>query len=265
MQRELVSPDTVFRFFVDKALEEHKFGSVKDVADKFSVGLPKSREILDSLVREERIVVVYENPQMRVYAPKEIIEQIVRSIKKPKWVERYALPNKQQHLTQKETLDKELYEYERFEELLYLKTTLLEEPAVFTFRWLGFNVKPLPKGAYADFELMKDSFLGAVEVAGGSGGCSMEEIRQLIQYQLEELSRNRDVPNLLVLFNHYAEKDIKERGIPFAKNIVEAGRKHGIFLATTHQLYDKIKQVKSKEKTKEVVSKEIMEGKWEYP
>ncbi|MGD0028078.1 MAG: hypothetical protein ABSC91_03970 [Candidatus Bathyarchaeia archaeon] len=261
MQGEMASPDTVFQFLVDKALEEYKFGSVKDVADKFSISTHRSREILDSLIRKERIVIVYENQQMRVYAPREIIEQIVHTTKKPKWIEKYALPNKQQHLTQKEELDKELYEYERFEELLYLKTILLEEPAMFTFRWLGFNVKPLPKGAYADFELMKDSFLGAVEVAGANGACSMEEIRQLIQYQLEELQKDRDVPNLLVLFNHYADKDIKDRGIPFAKNIVEAGRKHGITLATTYQLYEKIRQVKSGKKSKEIVCKEIMDGK----
>jgi hypothetical protein len=261
MPKPIVTPESVFAFLYDKAVEEYRFGSVKDVVDKFQIYKMKSREILNSLVEEGKLVVVYENPQMKVYAPKDIIENIVRVIKKPKWVDNYTLPNKEQHLDQKQKLDKALYEYDRFEEILYMKSNLLEEPIMFAFRWLGFDVKPLQKGAYADFELTKDGFLAAVEVAGGNGACSMEEIRQLIQYDLEERKRDRNIPNLLVLFNHYADKGMKERDAPFAPNILDAGKKHGITLATTFQLYEKIKRIKSGEKPETIV-KEIMEDKW---
>jgi ribosomal protein S25 len=261
MQKPKVTPDDVFTYVSDLALEEHRFVSVKDVEMKFEMGNEESREILNSLAENGSLQIVYQNPKIKVYAPKEIIEQIVRTVKKPKWVENYALPNKEQHLDQKRKLDEAFYEYDMFEELLYLKTHLLEEPAMFAFKWLGFEVKSLSKGAYADFELTKENFLAAVEVAGGNGSCSMEEIRQLIQYHLEELKKDRSVPHLLVLFNHYADRDLKKRDVPFAANILEAGKKHGITLATTYQLYEKIKRVKSGEK-KEVIAKEILEEKW---
>ena len=261
MQKTKVTQDDVFTYVSDLALEEHRFVSVKDIEVKFEIDNNRSREILNALVETGKLKIVYQNPQIKVYAPKVIIEQIVLTVKKPKWVENYILPNKEQHFDQKRKLDKALFEYDRFEELLYLKTHLLEEPAMFAFRWLGFDVKPLPKGAYADFELMKNDFLAAVEVAGGNGACSMEEIRQLIQYDLEEQKHNRNIPHLLVLFNHYAEKDVKERDAPFAKNILDAGKKHGVILATTCQLYEKIRRVKSGEKTENIV-KEITEGKW---
>jgi len=261
MQKQKVTPDDIFTFVNDKALEEHKFVSVKDIEGKFGIDNNKSREMLNSLVDNGKLQIVYQNPQIKVYAPKEVVEQIVRAVKKPIWVGSYALPNKEQHLDQKRELDEALFEYNRFEELLYLKTNLLEEPAMFAFRWLGFDVKPLPKGAYADFELTKGSFLAAVEVAGGNGACSMEEIRQLIQYHLEELKKNRNVPHLLVLFNHYADRDVKKRDMPFAPNILEAGKKHGVTLASTCQLYEKIKRVKSGERRENIV-KEITEGKW---
>jgi hypothetical protein len=261
MTKPTVTLEDVFTFLYDKAVEEHRFGSVKDIVNEFGINKTKSRQMLNSLVEDGKLVVVYENPQMKVYAPKEIIENIMRVVKKPKWVDDYALPNKKQHLDHKRKLDKALYEYDRFEELLYMKSNLLEEPTKFAFEWLGFDVKTLPKGAYADFELTKDGFLAAVEVAGGNGACSMEEIRQLIQYDLEERKRDRSIPHLLVLFNHCANKDMKERDAPFAPNILNAGSKHGITLATTFQLYEKIKRIKSGEKS-EIIVKEIMEGKW---
>lgn len=261
MQKSTPTLDDVFTFVNDKALEEHKFTSVTDIVQKFGINKVKSRELLNSLVDTKLLNVVYQHSQLKVYAPREIIEQIVRAVKKPKWVENYVLPNKEQHLDQKRKLDDSLYEYDRFEEILYLKTKMLEEPAMFVFRWLGFEVKPLPQGAYADFELTKGDFLAAVEVAGGNGACSMEEIRQLIHYDLDEQNKNRKIPHFLVLFNHYADKDLKKRDMPFAPNIIDAGKKHGIVLATTHQLYDKVKRVKSGEK-REVIVREISEEKW---
>ena len=263
MKKQDVSLNDVFKFVHDKALEEYRFCSVKNVADEFEISGDKSREILNSLVEDGRLTIVYENPQIKVYAPKEVIEYVVRVRKKPKWVENHLLPDKKKHLSHKKRLDKALYEYERFEELLYLKKRILEEPVMFAFQWLGFKVKPLPKGSYADFELMKDNFLAAVEVSGGNGSCSMEELRQLIHYHLDELAKNRQIPNLLVLFNHYCDKDLKERDIAFAPNIITAAKEHGITLVTTFQLYEKIRHVKSGELNKEQVAKEIIEGKWD--
>jgi hypothetical protein len=262
MIKRNVSLDDVFNFVLDRALEESTFCSVKNVADEFGINKDKSRDFLNSLTEDGRLTVVYENPQIKVYAPKEVIQQIVRVRKKPKWVENHLLPNKEKHVRKKKGLDKALYEYERFEELLYLKKTILEEPVMFAFEWLGFKAKPLPKGSYADFELMKNDFLAVVEVSGGNGSCSMEEIRQVIHYHLDELAKSRQIPNLMVLFNHYCDKDLEERGEPFEPNIRVAGQKHGIALVTTTQLYEKIRRVKSGELNKEQVAKEIMEGKW---
>lgn len=263
MKKKAVSLDDAFKFVLEKAQEENRFCSVKEVADEFQMDIRKSRKLMKSLVEEGRLTIVYEHPRLRVYAPKEIIEYIVRVRKKPKWVENHLFQNKKKHLSQKKRLDKALYEYERFEELLYLKKKILEEPVMFALEWLGFKVKRLPKDSYADFELMKDDYLAAVEVSGGNGSCSMEELRQLIHYHLDELAKSRPIPNLLVLFNHYCDKDLKERDEPFAPNIKMAGEEHGITLATTVQLYEKIGRVKSGELDKEQVAKEIVKGKWD--
>lgn len=158
-----------------------------------------------------------------------------------------------------------MYEYERFEELLYLKTRALEEPTIFTFKWLGFNVKRLPEGAFADFEISKDEFLAAVEVSGGNAGCPMNEVRQLHDYFLKTLEKEkRAIPNLLLLFNHFCDTDLNERAKkqPFAREIKEGAKRSGITLATTIQLYEKIKRIKSGTATKETIVKEIINGKW---
>jgi ribosomal protein S25 len=264
MKAQKVSSDALFRFLVDKALEEHKFCSVKEVANQFDIGVDVSRKELNSLVETGRLAIVYENRQMKVYAPKEMIEQIGRTVKKPKWIENYALPDKEKYRDKQKELDKALNEYERFEELLYLKNEPLEEPAMFTFRWLGFEVTPTsPKGSYADFEMKKGDYLGAVEVSGGNGGCQMTEVRQLRHYHDDQVEKGKHIPNLLLLFNHYCDKDIQEREPAFAPNIIDSAKTFEIILATTYQLYEKIRQVKSGKKTKEVVAKEIMSGKWE--
>lgn len=262
MQKAKTSPSTddVYQFLYDKAREEHRFGSVKEVEEKFGISNVKSREILNSLAETGKLIVVYENPQMKVYAPKEIIEQIVRVVKKPKWVENYPLPNKEQHLSQKKKLDESLYEYERFEELLYLKTKMLEEPAIFTFEWLGFSVKRLPEGSFADFELMKDGFVAAVEVSGGNAGCPIAEVRQLTDYYNKTITEEkREIPHLLLLFNHFNDTDLKNRKEPFAPEIVKAAKRYNITLGTTIQLYEKVKRVKSGE-SKDRIVKEILNG-----
>jgi len=263
MQMEEATLDNVFRYVNDKTCEEYVFCSVKNVADAFGINKNKSRDLLNSLVEDGRLKVVYENKQIKVYAPREIIENIVKVRKKPHWIIKYPLPNKEQHLELKTKLDKELFEYERFEELLYLKTKTLEEPAMFAFRWLGFNVTPTKEGAYADFELSKDGFVAAVEVSGGNGGCPMEKIRQLSHYYTQTLDEeDRDIKHLIVLFNHFYDRDLEEREEPFAPQVQKAARRYKITLVTTVQLYDKIKRVKSGE-SKEKIMKEIIEGKWD--
>ena len=265
MKKKEIAADDVFEFVLDKALEDYKFCSVRNVADEFDIGVSKSRELLNSLVEDGRLTIVYEHRQIKVYAPKEVVEQIVRVRKKPKWVEKYSMPNKKQHLGMKAKLDKALNEYERFEELLYLKHKTLENPAMFAFEWLGFNVKPLPEGEFADFEISKDAFLAAVEVSGSNAGCPMSEVRQLHDYFLKTLEKEkRAIPNLLLLFIHFCDTYLNERvkKQPFAQEIREGAKRSGITLATTVQLYKKIERIKSKTATKETIIKEIIEGKW---
>jgi hypothetical protein len=263
MEKPKISLDDVFKFVLDKALEEYVFCSVKNIADEIEISTSKSRELLNKLVEDGRLTIVYANPQLKVYAPKEVIQHIARVRKKPEWVKKYPLPNKKQHLDTKVKLDKALFEYERFEELLYLKTKTLEEPAMFAFKWLGFKVEPTKKGEYADFELTKDAFIAAVEVSGGNGGCPMEKIRQLSHYYTKTLEEEkREIKSLLVLFNHFHDIDLSKRKEPFAPEIRKAARRYKITLATTQQLYEKVKRIKSGEPKGRIV-KEIMDGKWD--
>lgn len=266
LKNQDVSSDDVYKFVLDKALEEYRFCSVKEVTDQFGIGKPKSRELLNSLVKEEKLTVVYENPQIKVYGPKEVVEQIMRVKKKPDWVEKYSLPNKKEHVSKKAKLEQELHEYDVFEELLYLKHKALESPAMFTFEWLGFNVKRLRDGEYADFEVSKDGFHAAIEVSGGNAGCPLDEVRQLFEYFLKILEKEkRPIQNLILLFNHFCDTDLNERvkKQPFAREIKEGAKRSGITLATTVQLYEKIKRVKSGTATKEDIAKEIIRRKWD--
>ena len=266
MQKQDISLNDVFKFVLDKALEEYRFCSVKEVANQFGIGKPKSRELLNSLVKEDKLRVVYENPQIKVYGPKEVVEQIMRVTKKPDWVEKYSLPNKKEHVNKKAKLDKELHEYEVFEELLYLKHKVLENPAMFTFEWLGFDVKHLPDGEYADFEISKDGFHAAVEVSGGNAGCPLDEVRQLTEYFFKTLEKEkRTIQNLILLFNHFCDTDLNERvkKQPFAREIKEGAKRSGIMLVTTVQLYEKIKRITSGTASKEDIVTEITKGKWD--
>lgn len=263
MKRVDATLNDVFKFVRDKALEEYSFCSVKNVADEFEISGEKSRGLLNSLVEDRRLVIVYKNPQIKVYAPKEVIQYIVRVRKKPEWVENHLLPNKKKHLNQKKRLDKALYEYERFEGLLYLKDKTLEESVMFAFEWLGFEVKRLPEDAFADLEVKKDDFLAAVEISGGNASCPMSKVRQLSDYFAKTLEEEkREIENLLLLFNHFHDVDLGKRKKPFASEIKKAAKRYQITLAATQQLYEKIKRVKFGE-SKERIAKEIVEGKWD--
>lgn len=264
MKKRDVSLDEAFKFIHDKTLEENEFCSVTDVAEEFGISRDKSQDLLNSLVEDGRLVIVFKNPRIRVYAPREVIQYIVRVRKKPKWIENYLLPNKKKHLGQKKRLDKNLYEYERFEELLYLKDKTLEESVMFALKWLGFEVKRLPEDAFADLEAKKGTFLVAIEVSGGNAGCPMSKVRQLSDYFAKTLEEEkREIKNLLLLFNHFHDIHVRERKEAFAPEIRKAADRYQINLVTTRQLYEKIRCVKSGEVTKEQIAEQIIEGKWD--
>ena len=92
---------------------EQIFCSVKNVAEGLKISRDKSREFLNSLVEEGKLTIVYENPQIKVYAPKEVIQYIVRVRKKPAWLANHLLPNKEKHLKQKNSKNLQSTEYIR--------------------------------------------------------------------------------------------------------------------------------------------------------
>jgi hypothetical protein len=85
----------------------------------------------------------------------------------------------------------------------------------------------------------------------------------LVDYFHQTLSeQKREIPHLLVLFNHFNATDLKERKKAFAPEVEKAAKRSNIVLATTLQLYEIVRQVKSGRKTKDEVVHEITEGKW---
>ena len=91
----------------------------------------------------------------------------------------------------------------------------------------------------------------------------MEKIRQLSHYYTKTLEEEkREIKHLIILFNHFHDRDLSEREEAFAPEVRKAAERYKITLATTHQLYEKVKRVKSGE-PKEHIVKEIMEGKWD--
>jgi hypothetical protein len=131
-----------------------------------------------------------------------------------------------------------LGKYNRFKALLWESGEALQNLVVNAFEEVGIEVTKLPKESHADFEIHLDRNLtGVCEVKGLLGDANIQDLRQLLDYFIDQRDiEKRNVKGIFIV-NHHRNEEPSKRGNPVTRDASDLMKKYGFALLTATQLY----------------------------
>lgn len=156
----------------------------------------------------------------------------------PEWISLYATELERQLLNERDEIERKLGRVGRLKPLLYETGKKLEKEVMRVMKDIGFNVIKLPDGSYADFEFQIDEDQTAVcEIKGLRGSANVNDLRQLLQYFIEQRDiEGRDVIGVFIV-NHHRDKNPLERGEPLTQDASALAVKHNFRVISTQDIY----------------------------
>ena len=255
----------VFNAIEDYIHENHKLCSIEEITKLTSLSRKRCDEILKRLVNEDKLYVVYEGKgKPRIYIPRYMFEEILRSQRKPRWIKEYRFSDKEKLLKELEGVKEKLFHYETLERLLYGTGEPLEEAVEYALKYLRFEKVHRPKETDTydvSFEYKGTKYI--LEVEGTTRQGSKDKVDQLDGWIKKEIMEKGYDPDKLVgvfVVNHYRNEDPKNRGYPLtdqAKLFLKY--RHFRFFTTTF-LFNIVKEVEEKSLDPEKAREKIIVG-----
>ncbi|MDD2665530.1 MAG: hypothetical protein PHD13_01930 [Methanocellales archaeon] len=261
-EREL---NAVYNAIEDYIFECHKLCSIKEISERSKLNKDRCKKVLNSLVKDKRVYEIYKSTNAVVYIPTYMVDEILRTQNKPRWVENYLFDEKKNNLEKIERFKEEIKPCEMFESLLYATSTPLEDAVTFALDWLEFNdVKHLKEDPdNHDIEFKYSGKLYLVEVKGKGKEGDKEDIQQLegwVKKKIVNEDMKIDELEGLFVINHYRKIDPKERDDPLTPHAKQFLKLHNFKFITTPYLFNSIKKIRNSEMTKEEVQEDISKG-----
>ncbi|MCW4025571.1 MAG: hypothetical protein NWF01_11145 [Candidatus Bathyarchaeota archaeon] len=156
----------------------------------------------------------------------------------PTWASSIASQSELLLLDKYNKISEKLGKYSKFKQLYWENGEPLEKLVVDTLKEIGFSVKKLEKGSHVDLEVsLPDDVVAVCEVKGLSGSANLQDLRQLLDYYIEQ--RDIEQRNVRGFFfvNHFRNEEPSKRGSPATKEAMDLIKKHGFKLITTIELY----------------------------
>lgn len=208
---------------VEAAVEDHiadtgMLPSTTDVLNIVSLGNKATRDALDLLVKNGRLVAAYEghkNPT--IYLPQYMYDAIVRQQRAPDWMAGYEFAEAVKIQGQIRSKENQLTDYKLIESLLYGTGRQLEDAVARAFRILEFEGLETP---YEDpdhwdisFVYQGDTYI--LDVKGKSKWADKGDVGQLQQwlqkYVDENPTTNAERTQGALAINHFRHEDPNER------------------------------------------------------
>jgi len=256
--------EDVYRFIEDYILENHKLCSISEIVNSLKISRKGCARVLKELIRQRKITVVYEGTgKPTIYIPTYMFEEILRTQRKPRWIEKYAFKGKSGIIKKINEMRKKISHYEILERLLYGTGEPLEEAVKYALEYLEFeNVeRPQEKDTYdISFEYNGKKYI--VEVEGTTKQGSKEKVNQLDGWIKKELNMGTDPSKIVGVFvvNHFRDKDPEERGEPLTEHAKRFLKYHRFVFFTTIFLFNLVRKVHEGSLSKEKARKIVVEG-----
>lgn len=256
--------DKVYDVIEDYIFENHRFCSVDEIAKATALSRTTCGKHLEQLVKTDKVRVVFEgkgNPT--IYVPTYMLQEILRTQNKPRWIDKYSFGEKQERLKQMREATKGIEQYEMFERLLYGTSTPLEEAVAYALEYIEFlNVKHHEDEDIQDVSFSYDTKKYLLEVEGTTKQGDVRKVEQLhrwVQNQVDQGSDPGDIAGIFVV-NHLRHLDADERGDPLTAHARRYLKMYGFKFFTTAFLFDVVKKVYTRKIAKDEAQRLVVKG-----
>jgi hypothetical protein len=156
----------------------------------------------------------------------------------PPWANSIASQKELTLLESYNKLEEKLGKYSKFKQLYWESGEQLEDLVIDALRELGLKVTKLEKGSHVDLEVSLSGGLVAVcEVKGLNGSANLQDLRQLLDYYVEQRDiEQRNVKGVLFI-NHFRGEEPSKRGTPVTKEALDLVQRYNFQIITTIELY----------------------------
>lgn len=245
--------------------QTHNFPRLTDISKLTGIPKAKCTSICNQLIKQDQLYKVFGGIGLpTVVIPYDMMQVVLRTQAKPKWMASYSFEEKNNLDKEIEKLSSKVAEYEMFERLLYTTDIPLQEAVAFALEWLGFqDVRHHKEDTdNPDVTFMYEGIKALVEVEGTTKAGDKSKAQQLSGWMEREIVKfNKKASELqsFLVVNHFREIEPVERGNPLTPHAKEFLKLNQSRFFTTYFLLDIVKSVMtvfSKEKAR----KKIWEG-----
>jgi len=249
----------------DFIFEKHLFPQVNDIVDITGIQKIRCNEVIDQLVRQKELYVVFEGKTLpKIVILYDMMQGVLMTQKKPEWLASFGFSEKTAISDEIEKLRKRAIQYEQFERLLYAADIPLEEAIAYALDWLEFDkvVHHKDDKDNPDVTFEYDGIKALLEAEGTTKAGPKDKIGQLSTWMQRELSNGTEASKLAGYFavNHYRDLEPDKRKDPLTPHAKEFLRAFRYTYFTTAFLFDIVKQVSAGTLTKQDARKKIWEG-----
>lgn len=156
----------------------------------------------------------------------------------PDWLTEFSTKEEMDLLKGYQEIEGKLGKYNKFKRLLWETGKRLERVVIDSFREIGIDARELPEGSHADFEFpLTEEVTGACEVKGILGSVDRDDLRQLLDYYVEQRDiEQRNIKGIFVA-NHFRNLNPKERGDVATEGALDIAKKHDFCIISALGLY----------------------------
>lgn len=257
--------EIVYGAIEDYIFENHRFCSIKEISKVSGLNESKCRKHVSYLVKQGKLYEAFKSGKTNpiVYVPTYMMEAILRTQRKPDWVEDYSFEEKKEKLKLMENTRVEISRYEIFERLLYGTDKPLEEAVAYALKYLKFD--DVEHHLDTDVQDVSFTYNGKkylLEVEGTTRQGTKDKVSQLHGWIKKEVDKGTDPNKLVGMFvvNHFRNKDPKKRETPLTKHAKDYLKLYRFRFFTTYFLFNLIKRVQKGELTKQNAREMLIRG-----
>jgi hypothetical protein len=260
--------ERVLRAIERHVRENHQVCGVGDVEAATGLSRGRCEDILQHLLGNELESVYgksWGRGTLRLYIPKYMWDSVLRSEKKPEWVDsEYSFEGEVKTQRSIQNHIEQLNEFARFKRLLYGIGTALEEAVAYSLDYLGFEgVEHLGGDDEHDVEFTMDDQKFIVEVGGSSSLIRKDKPKDLVEWMkkasLQEENKDFSLNGILIV-NPHNETTPAERGQVLSNPAKKVMQTFHYKMLTTYALFELVHGVYQGDMGKEEARSKLLRG-----